>query len=393
MDLIGMNKSLRRTVENEGYAALFEEARRRRPELARHETVRSVLATLEDTAPERYAERDALTRALVAELQRKPHSLWSTVLQIAYFPMLCRLRCRILGETVTGHEVDQLVATSFLEVLHDLPLGPERDRLCMHVRQNTQRRVFRCLQQEQRLHESFFLRSHRDITWLAEEHYEPEGDETPDQEWRCLWPVTSPTAASPLDSEDRAELVSLLVEMVGHVLSPDELDLVIATLVRGEQLTDRAQSLTRGQPPAEQQRAYQRIKRRHTRARAKLRKALAHLRPSRSGPPAEAPRDPGEKPEARSPFPRGCRAGSAGATRARHSPVCGHFAQGSRRSHVRVVPIIRPFSGTVLWPEEVHPAVRDHKLPVRTDREDSRNEGLRGTHPIRPKAGQIRRPG
>lgn len=276
MDLIGMNKSLRRTVENEGYVALFEEARGRSPELARHKTLRSVLAALEDTAPERYAEREALTRALVAELQRNPHPLWNMVLQIAYFPMLCRLRCRILGETVTGHEIDQLVVTSFLEVLHDLPLGPERDRLCMHVRQNTQRRVFRCLQQEQRLNESFFVRSHRDITWLAEEHYEPEGDESPEQEWRCLWPVTSPTASSPLDPEERAELVSLLVEQVGHVLSPGELELVVATLVGGEKLTAYVRSLSRGESPGEQRRVYQRLKRRHSRARAKLRSLLAH---------------------------------------------------------------------------------------------------------------------
>lgn len=280
MDLIGMHRRLKRTVDNSQYSALLEEARADSPELAQHKTVRSILAALEDTSPGRYEEREALTRALIAELQRKPHPLWSSLLQIAYFPMLFRLRGRILGEVVVGHEIDQVVVTSFLYALDSLPIGEDRDRLCMHLRQNTQRRVFRSLRKEQRVHDSFFLRNHQDIAWLAEQHYEPEEAEVPEQDWRCLWPATSPASSSPLDSEDRAELVSFIIEQHCHILSPGELELVIATLVRGEKLTAYARCLSRGEPPAEQKRVYQRIKRRHSRARAKLRAALEHRRPS-----------------------------------------------------------------------------------------------------------------
>jgi hypothetical protein len=278
MDLIGMHRRLRRTVDNAGYAAVFLKARAHSFELVRHKTVGSALAVLEDTTPERYAEREELTRALISELQRAPHPLWNTLLQLAYFPMLFRLRCRILGETVTGHEVDQVVVTSFLDVLHSLPIESGRDRLCMHLRQNTQRLVFGRLQKEQRVHDSFFLRNHEDIAWLAENHYEPEGDETPDQDWRCLWPVTSPTASAPLESDERAELVAF-IQQFRHILSDDELELVIATIAHGEKLTVYARCLSRGKSPADEKRVYQRIKRRHSRARAKLRDVLDNRRP------------------------------------------------------------------------------------------------------------------
>lgn len=279
MDLRGMKRRLEQQIDCKAYAAELNKARVRNLDLAPFESVRSVLAVLSDWAPERYHERERLTRALVTELQRLPHPLWGNMLQLAYYPMLSRLRHRILGDAVTGHDLDQLVATTFLEELHEISLESIPDRLCMHLRQNTQRRVFRRLRDEQRILDTFYLRAPNDMSWLAEKHYEPEEDDGMSQEQVCLWPAVTPTENDEANLQDQEEMLEFLIQEAGKILKREELELVFSTLVMGERLTKHALNLCGSASLAEQRRTYQRIKRRHSRARAKLRKVFTHRRP------------------------------------------------------------------------------------------------------------------
>ena len=72
------------------------------------------------------------------------------MLLLAYYPMLSRLRHRIYGDSISRCDLDQIVITTFLSVVADFPLAEKPDRIAMHLRQRTQRRVFRTLREDQR---------------------------------------------------------------------------------------------------------------------------------------------------------------------------------------------------------------------------------------------------
>ncbi len=149
MDLKCMTSDLKREVQGERNRRRFDEAKRRHSVLGHHEEVDSVLAVLGDESAERYWEREAITRALIVEHQRRPHRLWSAMLTIAYYPMLCRLRVRTRSDAVTPAELDQLVVVCFLEVLERIPMEPRRDKTSVRLRSKTRRRVFGMLRREQ----------------------------------------------------------------------------------------------------------------------------------------------------------------------------------------------------------------------------------------------------
>ena len=107
--------------------------------------------------------RSALIGALVAQMQRMPDPLWSSILLDAFRGMLGRLSRLIQGPD--KNECDALVAASFLEALAHV--RPERDpsRIAMYVRQETRRRAFAALG--------------RDSAWL-DVAFDVEADGVPD---------------------------------------------------------------------------------------------------------------------------------------------------------------------------------------------------------------------
>ena len=125
-----MIRSLRGEVFSRRNALLFDEARTRHDALDRHTTIASVLGVLDDERRLAYVEKEALTRALVAEQQATPSSYWSAVLLLAYYPMLSRLRHRIYGDSVASCDLDQIVITTFLSVVAGFPLKEKCPKLC-----------------------------------------------------------------------------------------------------------------------------------------------------------------------------------------------------------------------------------------------------------------------
>jgi hypothetical protein len=256
-------RSLRREVRSPEHAALFEEARGRHPVLARHHTVLSVLGALADERRSAYAEKEALTRALVAEHQRGEGSFWASVLLVAYYPMLSRLRHRIYGDALTGDDLDQLVLASFLSVVADFPLDRYRDRTALRLRQQTERRVFAAVRAEQREQELVQRAEPEDLERAAERS----------------WPETRPEpGGAPASPEEAADIVVFLVEHAGPMLDAESFELVTATLVCGRRIPRYLERAHPDLDPEERKRLYQRVKRRHSRLLRRLRPALAHLR-------------------------------------------------------------------------------------------------------------------
>lgn len=256
-------QSLNAEVLSKRHVQAFDGARGRHDALAAHHTITSVLGTLGDERRDGYAERDALTRALIAEHQGSPSSFWSAALLLAYYPMLSRLRHRIYGDAIPAGDLDQIVITMFLTVVTEFPLDKKRDRTAMHLRQRTERRVFRLVREDQRRQEFMRPADPVELEWLDE----PEWPELPGDGHRA-----------PRNAKDAAAAVALLVEHAADVLDGEAFDLMTATTICGRKIPAFLRSVAPDLDGDERVRIYQRIKRRHSRALAKVRPALAHLR-------------------------------------------------------------------------------------------------------------------
>ncbi len=252
-------KSLRAEVRAARHEPLFEDARRHQEALGQHLSVASVLGLLSDDGPERYAERDALTLALIAEQRRAPCSLWASVLLIAYFPMLSRLRHRIWGDALPGEDLDQLVVLCFLKAVEEYPLDRHLDRTALRLRQRTERLVFQRVRREQR----------------SLERQTSTSPEVFEELCQGGWPeVRDEGHPGPRNASDAADMISLLVELTGDSLDGETFDLLTATLVCGRRIPAFIERLHLGLSPEVRARVYQRIKRRHSRALQRLRPSL-----------------------------------------------------------------------------------------------------------------------
>jgi len=275
MDLKSMTNALRIEALGEAYRRRFDEAKGYHSVLAHHEDVASVLAVLSDESQQRYWEREAITRALVVEHQRRPHPLWSAVLVVAYYPMLLRLRVRTVSDAMSPEELDQQVVACFLEVLERIPMEPKRDRTCVRLRSKTRKRLFRLLRKEQGRQDRLYLRDTAGLLDLEQQQFELGDPEEMACERASLWPGTRRPIRAPRNERDQAAKLRFLTELIGDGLNPEDVELLITTLVRGETVANFSRLFSRGMPAVEKRRIYERIKRRHSRALARLRAMVA----------------------------------------------------------------------------------------------------------------------
>lgn len=235
------------------HQAVFAAARTRQPAFARHATLDSVLAALADVREETYPEREALTRALVAECQAASSPAWTAALASAYAPMLCRLRHRLHSNGVPREDLDQLVLATFFSVARKFPLPRWQDWTAVRLRQLTAREVFRYLRKER-----------------AEQH-----DKYTPQQLAAWLPDTRPVTSmeSPRRPSVRRSFVkrdAVLVHLARATLPRSDVEVLMATVVRREKLRAYASRLVEGNT-TEVERTYQRLKRQRTRLMQRLR--------------------------------------------------------------------------------------------------------------------------
>lgn len=265
-----MFEGLRDEVRSRKYVAIYDGARERHSALEDHDTIASVLGVLAREGQKTYAEKELLTRALIAEQQSSSSSFWSAALLVAYYPLLSRLRGRIYGDILPDEDLDQLVITSFLAVARDYPIDVELDRTALRLRQRTERRVFAVLRDEREVLQVFYPLDQ--APWESLE--------------RIWWPdVADGGQPGPRNAIDAADAVSFLVEHTGDLLDGETFDVVTTTLVCHRRIRTFVESRPRDLSPAARKREQQRVKRRHSRALARVRPALEHLR---------CPRDDGD---------------------------------------------------------------------------------------------------
>lgn len=252
---------LRDTALAKGHSALYDDARTRQPALAEHVSILSVLAVLAGTSEAQYPERDALTRALLAEQQRAPHQLWTSALMLAYTPMFTRLRGRLISSAVDHDELDMLVMEAFLEAVQSYPLAKRRPgHTALYLRQDTQRAVFKLLKLEHR-------------------RAEATGELGDEDEIVLLGDVVASEVDPEVEAAEHYEMAALLRARVGHAVSADALELIERTTIRGESLRDVVVAMHPGVTGDELEAAYQRAKRKRARALQRVREVFPERRP------------------------------------------------------------------------------------------------------------------
>ena len=232
----------------------FREAAARRPALARHAELGSVLVELADETEESYPAREELTRALLEEQRESGDAVWSSALLLAYYPMLSRLRHRLVTTTVTSEELDQVVVASFLAAVAEVSL--DLDRLPMRLRQRTERQVFA------------YLRKERD-------EYYPRGDAA---ELDAMSAEYLQRLHPQCHDDTFLDLSLLLERAVAQGVPPRSLEVVEATVLHREQLRSYVERVG-PEDEVERERAYQRLKRQRSRTIQRLRELL-HVSPN-----------------------------------------------------------------------------------------------------------------
>jgi DNA-directed RNA polymerase specialized sigma24 family protein len=263
MGLRHLKEAINSLARSTSTKALFQNAKARHPALAGHETAEAVLAALADESEAGWTEREALTRALLAEAQARRDPFWAALLVSAYYPMLVRLCGRLRGRGFDAEDLNQLVVSTFLDVVKSFPLDRRQDRTCMRLRQMTHRRVFRALRRERALRVPIPLQSVEDI------------DPAKLPPWPA--PPSRRRGKGETQSTDGSEVVALLTSRASSV-SQDKIDLVVATVVRGELLRLHVDRKFAHCDPVERGRIYQRLKRQRSRTFARLRPLFADLR-------------------------------------------------------------------------------------------------------------------
>lgn len=255
-------------VREEPCSALFEDAKEHYPGLRCYATIADALTVILARNEVRWHRKELLIRIILWELRRRPHELWSSLLMLAAYPMLIRIYARIQGRALLRDELTHVIVETFLATARSLPLEQLRDRTFLRLRQATQRRLFTLLRDHERALLTERCATAAFLTWWFDERAAAG-------EGSC-WPETAAEQAPRQDFElaTAQAQVAFLVENALGVLNSNKLELVIATLVRGERLTSFVDRVYPDLPSQERGRMYQTLKRRHSRALEDLRVAL-----------------------------------------------------------------------------------------------------------------------
>jgi hypothetical protein len=222
-------------------------------------------------------KKEELVRALVHEYQRTRHRLWSGALTLAFLPLLHKLRARVIGDALSADDLDQAFLAAFLAVASTLDTARVEGYTCAALRSQTWKRVLRHVRLEQRARDLFDSMDPNDILRIlpadALDFAEPDERSAPRA---AEWPETGRPPRPRV--EPVPEVIDLLREIVGDKLARADLELVIATFLRGERLDAYVAARYPHASKPRLAKEYQRLKRARSRAVTRLKPILAHLR-------------------------------------------------------------------------------------------------------------------
>ena len=121
MSQMNIWRGLEGEVRAAGNVRLFDQAKVRRSALANYATKEDVLKAITPRSSISPSERESIVRAVVAEHQAEPRSLWTALLALGFRPMIERFSRR-LGD-MTPPEAEQTVLVAFVETVSTFAPG------------------------------------------------------------------------------------------------------------------------------------------------------------------------------------------------------------------------------------------------------------------------------
>ncbi len=266
MSLTDLLSALTPELRSPSHRERFSAAQTRHVVLEEYDGIPSLLEELAAGNDRSYGRGEALVRALIAEQQASPSPTWTGLLLLLCAPMLHRLRACVQGDALDAADLDQLILSTFLNVAADSPSAEmEFGQALAHLRTYTRRRVFSRVNAEQaRLRDAPATDPHDLVGLLdSEERFTQLGSTRSDSE-----PVGGSRA------RDLMRQVAFLRRHCGGELDEEELGLVMYTQVLGRRLKDYVDEHFAHLSESERVCVYERYKRRHSRALARIRDRL-----------------------------------------------------------------------------------------------------------------------
>ena len=253
--LTRLKRSLLQEVRSKKGAALFDQARQCRPPLAAHNTIFSVFAVLGSTWEDYGSEKDSLVRALILEQQERPARLWSTILVVAFYPMIDRLS-RVSTDLFSLAEREGIIITAFLTAVDKCPAADPECRPCGYLKACTQWSLPHALRAERDALRRAALLTPADVALL-----------------RDIQGAQALLAGhgQAVHGGDLRLTVSVLLSRAGLDNTPESIQWLLLTLLGGGLSTGMSDRTTSTDTPAEREREYQRMKRALSRVRDRLR--------------------------------------------------------------------------------------------------------------------------
>jgi hypothetical protein len=144
LDLI--RRTLISDISKPGTLAAFNQGRDSNEVLASFEGPADVIDYLNSQDLGTARQRSAVTAALITEARRSSSSCWASILLLAYFPGLLRIRASLRPAAYLDHEgLGALVLEAFMEVVGTLPLETQGRRAVVNLFLTTRKLVWQHL--------------------------------------------------------------------------------------------------------------------------------------------------------------------------------------------------------------------------------------------------------
>lgn len=249
-----IKEAIAQDLDSPANAALFDREKQKYSVLKRIDTVEELITIMRTRSGTYSLMRSRITRALIMEAQKSQSNFWNSLLLFLYFPMLTNLRRFYQNKLVDNEELEQMIFDAFLEVVRDFPVYRYRNHIPKNLRMFVQRHILRNLRKITRDNERYRL-------LVAQAARDREFDPF----------LEAPSDVSRIDNDEAAEL---LLSVAAGYETRENLELFITTAINKEKLRRHSSVDSVSGSRDASERSYQRLKRRRTRTKARLRKLL-----------------------------------------------------------------------------------------------------------------------
>jgi|WetSurMetagenome_2_1015567.scaffolds.fasta_scaffold30422_2 hypothetical protein len=167
MALSAVTDQICATLNSRSNALAFQRGRAACETISSFETIADLMDALRRRSEKTAAQREQLTRAVIQLFRRTRDRLWSSVLVVLYYPLLCSVRKQLVGGRLGSDDLDQLVLDAFMTALAE-PSLDKYQNVAFGIWQLTRRRIFETLRREHQYEQHIELPCDDALYWDRE---------------------------------------------------------------------------------------------------------------------------------------------------------------------------------------------------------------------------------